>query len=148
MRACHSMPHRDLTPNTLRLLSEVVRLKGNLLEELLGIIHRQQRAAVADDLATVEDGIFSTYRILRTLEEAQRKYRSINRLLGFSDDVSVGDLEAILGEEIPAELRQPLARLRTLADTLVAEIETTRRVVRRTLGPGATTVEVSHPASV
>jgi hypothetical protein len=117
-------------------LTEVLRAEGRLLQELLAVMQRQRAAIAADDLQSVEDSVYATHRVLHTLNEARRRHRSINRMLGESDDLSIRDLDLVLGDAMPHELRASRDELELLARALASEVDINRRVVRQALASG------------
>jgi hypothetical protein len=117
-------------------LTEVLRAEGRLLQELLAVMQRQRAAVAADDLQAVEESVYATHRVLHTLNEARRRRRSINRLLGESDDLTIRELDGVLGGAMPHELRSARDELELLARTLSREVDINRRVLRQALATG------------
>jgi flagellar biosynthesis/type III secretory pathway chaperone len=125
------------TPLTaLRALADALRSEYRLLQELITVMQRQRAAVAADDLVTVEESVYSTHRVLHTLNEARRRRRSLNRLLGESDDLPIRELDAVLGPRMTDELRVARDELEEVARSLSGEVEINRRVLRRALATG------------
>lgn len=132
-------PHRsvaDTPASALRALADAFRSERRLLDELVSVMQRQRAAVAADDLITVEESVYSTHRVLHTLGEARRRRRSLNRLLGESDDLPVRDLDRVLGPLMSDELRQARDELEQVARSLAHEVDVNRRVLRRALASG------------
>jgi hypothetical protein len=121
---------------TVAAMTDVLRSECRLLQELLGVMQRQREAVAADDLHAVEESVYATHRVLHTLNEARRRRRSINRLLGESDDLPLGGLDDVLGMRMPEELRKTRDELELLARALTSEVDINRRVLRHALATG------------
>jgi flagellar biosynthesis/type III secretory pathway chaperone len=126
----------DVPSSTITALTDVIRSELRLLNELMGVMQRQRQAVAADDLQAVEESVYATHRVLHTLNEARRRRRSINRMLGESDDLSIRELDAVLGGRMPEELRSARDELELLARALSSEVEVNRRVLRQALASG------------
>jgi hypothetical protein len=131
---------RESPATVVAALTDVLRSEGHLLQELLAIMQRQRAAVAADDLQAVEESVYATHRVLLTLNEARRRRRSINRMLGESDDLAIRDLDGILGEAMPQELRTARDELEFLARALSSEVDINRRVLRQALATGGNCV--------
>lgn len=121
---------------TIAALTDALRSECRLLKELLAVMQGQREAVARDDLEAVEDSVYATHRILHTLNEARRRRRSINRLLGESDDLSIQGLERVLGTRMPDVLRDARDELELLARALTTEVDINRRVLRQALASG------------
>lgn len=124
------------TGGTLDALADALRSERRLLDELVAIMRRQRASVAADDLQAVDDSVFATHRVLLTLNEARRRRRSLNLLLGGSEEMDVRELEAVLGPAMTAPLREALDGLRAAAVVLSREVEVNRRVLRQALAAG------------
>jgi hypothetical protein len=127
---------RESPATVVAALTDVLLSECHLLQELLAIMQRQREAVAADDLQAVEESVYATHRVLLTLNEARRRRRSINRMLGESDDISIRDLDGILGAAMPQELRTARDELEFLARALSSEVDINRRVLRQALATG------------
>lgn len=121
---------------TISALTDVIKSETRLLQELLAVMQRQREAVAADDLQAVEESVYATHRVLHTLNEARRRRRSINRLLGESDDLTIRELDSVLGMRMPDELRNARDELELLARALSKEVDVNRRVLRQALATG------------
>jgi len=120
---------------TISALTDVLRSECRLLKELLVVLQRQREAVTVDDLQGVEESVYATHRVLHTLTEARKRRRSINRMLGESDDLPIGSLDRVLGVRMPSELRQTRDELELLAHALKSDVNRNRRVLREALSP-------------
>ena len=121
---------------TLAALIDAHHSERRLLDELIAIMARQRSAVAADDLQGVDDSVFATHRILVTLGEARRRRRSINTLLGGSDELDAQSLAEAFGGQIPTALQEARDGLRGAATTLAREVDVNRRVLREALDHG------------
>lgn len=134
-----SVPSRmiaDTPAATIAALTHVIQSESRLLQELLTVMQRQRDAVAVDDLQSVEESVYSTHRVLHTLNEARRRRRSLNRMLGESDDLSIRELDNVLGMRMPDELRKARDELEMLARALSNEVDVNRRVLRQALATG------------
>jgi len=126
----------DMPLSAIRALTDAFRSEHRLLEELVAVMRRQRAAVAADDLITVEESVYSTHRVLHTLNQARTRRRTLNRLLGASDDLPVRELESVLGDRMDDELRAARDDLAVTARALSEEVEVNRRVLRRAIAGG------------
>ncbi len=126
----------DSPAATAAAMTDVLRSECRLFQELLSLMQRQREAVAADDYETVEESIYATHRILHTLNEARRRRRAINRMLGESDDLTIRALDDVLGPRMPDDLREVRDELELLARALTGEVDINRRVLRHALTPG------------
>jgi hypothetical protein len=124
-------------------LADALRSEYRLLDELVAVLQRQRCAVADEDLQTVEESVYSTHRVLNTLSEARRRRRSLNRLLGESDDLSTRGLEHALGARMTDELRAARDQLEAMAHVLSREVEVNRRVLREALNSGRLAPDVA-----
>jgi hypothetical protein len=118
-------------------LSEALATERRLIDELLAVIRRQRRAVADDDLRGIEDSMFATHRLLVTMSEAKRRRRTINTLLGQSEDVGILALDRVLGPRMTAELREERDGLHQAARTLSREVAVNRELLRAAMGDSA-----------
>jgi hypothetical protein len=126
--------------STVTALTDVLRSECRLLQELLAVMQRQREAVAGDDLQAVEESVYATHRVLHTLGEARRRRRTINRLLGESDDLSIRSLDDVLSTQMSEELRGVRDELELLAQALAIEVDLNRRVLRGALTEGIPSV--------
>lgn len=113
-----------------------------LLTDLLKVLKQQREAVAAEDLAGVDDTIFSAQRILRTLAEARIKRRTLLGILGVDPDIPMDDLEEALGPKVTPDLREAVQTLRSIALQLAGELEVNRQVLDKAMESGETLIKV------
>jgi len=118
-------------------LSEALATERRLIDELLAVIRRQRTAVAEDDLRGIEDSMFATHRLLVTLSEAKCRRRTLNTLLGQSEDVGILALDRVLGARMTAELRAERDGLHQAARTLSREVAVNRELLRDAMGDAA-----------
>jgi hypothetical protein len=128
--------------STVATLAETLRSEARLLEDLVSIMQRQRDAVSHDDIDSLDDTVFSTHRVLVTLGEARRRRRSLNALLGGSDDLSLTALDELFDSNVPLEIRSAAGRLTDTAKVLQREVEINRRVLRVAIEAGDRLVRV------
>jgi hypothetical protein len=128
--------------STVAALAETLRAEARLLEDLVSIMTRQRDAVSHDDIDSLDDTVFSTHRVLVTLGEARRRRRSLNALLGGSDDLSLTGLDELFDGIVPLEIRSASVRLTETAKLLQREVEINRRVLRVAIEAGDRLVRV------
>jgi flagellar biosynthesis/type III secretory pathway chaperone len=117
-------------------LSDVLATERRLLEELVHVMQKQRTAVNADDLQSLDDSVFATYRVLATLGEARRRRKSVNRLVGGSDDMNVNDLEAVLGDRSTPAVIAARDALQAAASTLSREVEMNKQLLNTAMHNG------------
>jgi hypothetical protein len=122
------MPLRSRPPSDA--LTDALAAEARLLDELLGLGRRQRAAVEADDLQAIEDSVYATHRVLRTLAEARRRRDSLIDLLGYPSIAGILRGEA---SHVPATLRDGCDALRRAAQQLSAEVAVSRRQLREVL---------------
>ena len=83
-------------------MTDALMTETRLLEEIVAIMRRQRTAVSADDLQAVDDTVFATHRVLVTLNEARRRRKAINVLLGEREDLPITQLDQVLGDRMDA----------------------------------------------
>ena len=117
-------------------LVDALRDEARLLDALATIMRAQRNAVGTDDIDAVDQSVFATHRVLVNLNEARRRRRQLNQLLGESDDLSVPALEAFFGGEPPADVRAAADHLADAGRGLQREVEINRRVLRQAIERG------------
>jgi len=132
-------------------LAEALASERHLIDELIAIMRRQRGAIGEDDLQAVDDSVFATHRVLVTLNEARRRRRSLNTLLGQAEDLNIHALDDALGGRMTAALRAARDELHDAARALSREVALNRRVLREALACGdayARTLTGAEPTNV
>lgn len=132
--ATHSVAlPRPVSPAALEALSNALTSEKKLIDELIGVVLAQRSAVGVDDLQGVDDSVFATHRLLLTLGEARKRRRSINEMMGCSENTGVKQLEDALGPWMTPRLRTDRDELQDAARKLSREIEINRRILREAL---------------
>ena len=121
---------------TLQSLKDVLSREGKLLDDLIQVLRRQRSAVRKDDLAVVDETVYSAQRVFRTLAEARRRRRALLETLGVEGDVPLDDLEKVLHGKMGEELEQARNGLRRTARELSRELDVNRRVLEGALSSG------------
>jgi hypothetical protein len=117
-------------------LVDAFSTERRLLEELISVMRRQRNAVGQDDLQAVDDTVFATHRVLVTLGESRRRRRTLNTLIGHSEDLGIHGLDRALGARMTPALRSARDELHDTARTLAREVSLNRRVLREALACG------------
>ena len=126
-------PRRE---TAVEVLQDVLGTERRLLEELVNVMQKQRAAVASDDLQSLDDSVFATYRVLATLGEARRRRKSVNRLLGGAEDMNVNDLEEILGDRATPDVIAARDALQGAAVALSKEVDTNKQVLRAAMDNG------------
>jgi flagellar biosynthesis/type III secretory pathway chaperone len=135
------------TTGSAAALVNALRDEAKLLESLAAIMRAQRDAVGTDDIDAVDQSVFATHRVLVNLNEARRRRRQLNHLLGEGDDLSVPALEEFFGGEPPADVRAAADQLADAGRRLQREVEINRRVLRQAIERGDRHVRVLAGAS-
>lgn len=117
----------------LDALHDALISERRLLDDLIAQMRRQRAAVSADDIQGVDDSTFATHRILATLGQARQRRRQLNVLLGGSEDCTLRELEALLGDLVDDRFRDARVRLQQAADVLTREVGMNRKMLREAL---------------
>jgi hypothetical protein len=117
-------------------LTDALITERRLLEELIAVMRRQRTAVGDDDLQSVDDSVFATHRVLVTLNEARRRRRTLNTLIGQREDIGIHALEDALGARMTPALREARDQLHDAARALSHEVSLNRRILREALAHG------------
>ena len=128
--------------STVVALVDSLRSEARLLGDLTTIMRRQRDSVAHDDLEGVDDSVFSTHRVLVTLQEARRRRRTLNHVLGEGDDLSVLALEDFFNGHLPPSVVEAAEALRGSALALQQEVAVNRRVLREAISAGDRQVEM------
>jgi hypothetical protein len=117
-------------------LVDAMRTERRLLDELIAIMRRQRGAVASDDLQAVDDSVFSTHRVLVTLNEARRRRRALYQVFADRDDASIHELESVLGIRANDAVIEARDGLRDTAQVLAQEVAMNRQILREALTAG------------
>ncbi len=139
MLPTYAPKYAPVTPRretAIEVLADVLGTERRLLEELMLVMQKQRTAVANDDLQSLDDSVFATYRVLATLGEARRRRKSVNRLLGGNEDMNVNDLEEILGERATPAVIAARDALQDTAVSLSREVDINKQVLRTAMENG------------
>ena len=117
-------------------LAGALNRETKLLSDLRVILKTQREAVSAEDLAGVDDTIFSAQRIFRTLAEARTQRRTLLEILSGNPDLPLSDVESALGPGITPEVVEALEDLRVVALELSGDLEVNRQVLKGAIQSG------------
>lgn len=132
----YAAPQAARRETAVEVLADVLGTERKLLEELVLVMRKQRNAVAEDDLQSLDDSVFATYRVLATLGEARRRRKSVNRLLGAAEDLNVNDLEELLGERATPDVIAARDALQDVAVTLSHEVEINKTVLKAAMDNG------------
>jgi hypothetical protein len=130
------LPATRMVVSPLDSLTDALITERKLLDELIAVMRRQRTAVGADDLQSVDDSVFATHRVLVTLNEARRRRRTLNMLIGQREDIGIHSLDAVLGARMTPALRDARDELHHAARSLSQEVSLNRRILREALAHG------------
>lgn len=137
MTACESAATLQDPSNPRRAtiggLTEALVSERSLLDDLVAVMLRQRQAVREDDLDAIENGVFTTHRLLTTLGEARKRRRMLVQMLAGSDGVGIEGLEKALGMRMSPALAEALDSIRATATTLSREVAINRQLLREAL---------------
>jgi hypothetical protein len=110
-------------------LGVALERETKLLGDLLQVLIQHREAVASEDLATIDDTIFSAQRILRTLAEARKKRRTLLEILGIDPQTPMDELEGSLNPNAAPELREAIQAFRGIALKLTGELEVNQKVL-------------------
>jgi flagellar biosynthesis/type III secretory pathway chaperone len=117
-------------------LVDELETERRLLDELARVLVAQREGISSDDLASIDESVFGAQRILRTLQEARRRRRTLLQLLGVEPETELRELGGALGPRMTPELNTSRDELLQAAMRLSRELTVNRRVVDGALEVG------------
>lgn len=134
MYAQEPAPRAGLPSSALiAALHDALVSERRLLDDLIAQMRRQRTAVSTDDIQGVDDSTFATHRILATLGQARQRRRQLNVLVGGAEEMSLREVEDVLGDLVDDRFREARQRLQQAADTLSREVSMNRRLLREAL---------------
>lgn len=130
------LPATRIVVSPIESLTDALLTERRLLDELIAVMRRQRSAVGDDDLQRVDDSVFATHRVLVTLNEARRRRRNLNALIGQREDIGIHALESVLGGRMTPALREARDELHSAARALSHEVSLNRRILREALAHG------------
>lgn len=133
--------------NPLRSLEDALRSERGLVQDLAALVRRQREALGTDDLPAVEETVYATHRVLLTLREAQRRRRTLNRLIGWPEGLRLTGMDDALAGGMDDGLREARDGLYDAARSLTREVEMNRAVLRASLAAADEYARALHGAA-
>lgn len=123
-------------PSRLEGLTDALHTERRLLDQMARVLRRQREGISTDDLAVLDESVYSAQRVLLTLQQARRRRRTLMTLLGGAEDTPLGELEAALGPSVSPSLSTARDQLVEAAERLGRELEVNRRVIDGAISVG------------
>jgi len=117
-------------------LAGAFRREAKLLLDLQEILQRQRSAVAQDDLAVVDETVYSAQRIFRTLAEARRQRRALLEILGLDRDASVDSLDELLGSRMTVDLGLARTELQEAARRVSRELSVNKKILQGAIATG------------
>lgn len=121
---------------TLGSLTDVLKRETKLLADLVDVLRRQRSAVREDDLAVVDETVYSAQRIFRTLAEARRRRQALLEMLGAGKHTSLDELDGAVSGTMPPEMEEARADLKRVARRLSRELNVNRKVLKGAIASG------------
>ncbi|HLV26689.1 MAG TPA: hypothetical protein VKZ41_10265 [Gemmatimonadales bacterium] len=126
-----------IAPHALTALVELYRCEARLLDDLTGVLHRQQVALESDDLDAVDDTVFALHRVLGTLAEARRRRNEVHAMIAGVEQLDSEAIDKLLGGDPPHELVEARSVLRSSARELAGQVSRSRARLEGAVANGA-----------
>ena len=117
-------------------LSDALRREAKLLLDLTEVLKRQRAAVARDDLAIVDETVYSAQRVFRTLAEARRRRRALLDILGIDQEVDLESFESVLGHRMTVDMGLAREELKEAARRLSIELNVNRKVLKGAIASG------------
>lgn len=117
-------------------LQDQLDTERRLLDELKRVLLAQREGVSSDDLAVLDDSLFSAQRILRTLKEARLRRRTLFSLMGVDMELSLRELDDALGPEMTEELDAARDAVLEAAAGVARELTVNQKVIGGALEVG------------
>ncbi len=117
-------------------LSGALRREAKLLLDLTEVLKRQRTAVARDDLAVVDETVYSAQRIFRTLAEARRHRQALLDILGIDPQAGLDALEGDLGPRMTLDVGLAREELKEAARRLSGELNVNRKVLQGAISSG------------
>ena len=130
------IPHLGSDHSTIEDLLDALETERRLLDELSRVLRRQREGVSRDDLAMLDESMYSAQRVLLTLQQARRRRRTLLGILGGREDCSLGELEFVLGPSTTPAVRTARDELVSTAQRLQKELDVNRRVIEGAISVG------------
>jgi FlgN protein len=117
-------------------LADALDAECRLLGDLRSVLEKQRDGVARDDAEAVDDSVIAAHRVMRTLDEARKRRRTVVGILSADEDTPLTDLDAALGSLMTPQLQIARARLHDEAQRVAREIEVNRRILRAAMEHG------------
>lgn len=129
-------PETKGTEWNMDAFSDALRREAKLLLDLGEVLERQRAAVARDDLAVVDETVYSAQRVFRTLAEARRRRKALLDILGIDPEVGLDALESVLGGRMTADVGLAREELKEAARRLSSELTVNRKVLQGAIASG------------
>ncbi len=130
-----SKPVGDYGRTVILSLVDALHTEARLLRELATVVARQRAALSASDVSALEDNVYTIHRVLHTWAAARTRRKSINRILGESEELTFGELELALGSAMTPDVRAACQDLAEAARELGERLDHTRAALQSVISP-------------
>lgn len=117
-------------------LADALATERRLLDDLIGVLASQRSGVSTDDLEIIDDSVYAAQRVLLTLQQARRRRRALLGLVAGREDVTLGELDAVLGPMATPDVLRARDELVIRARELTRELEKNRAVLDGALRTG------------
>ena len=117
-------------------LADAFETERWLLDELAGVLARQRDGLAANDLAVLDESVYSAQRVFLTLQQARRRRRTLLELVAGQSDVRIAELEGVLGYDMTPQLGEARDELLEAAQRLQRALDVNRRVIDGAMAVG------------
>ena len=132
----------DLLPPHTGDLIDAFDSECRLLAELARVLVAQREGVSSDDLDQLDASVFAAHRVLRTLQQARERRRTLLQLMGAPADLTPRELDGFMGPGMPPELASARDRLLESADGLARELTVNRRVLDGAMAVGERLIQL------
>ncbi len=133
-------------------LADAFETERWLLDELVGVLERQRDGLATNDMAVLDESVYSAQRVFLTLQQARRRRRTLLEIVAGQAEVRLADLEQTLGHDMTPQLGEARDDLLRSAQRLQREVNVNRRVIDGAMAVGdqliRTLVGGAEPAPV
>lgn len=128
-------------------LAAAFRREAKLLLDLQEVLQRQRNAVAQDDLAVVDETVYSAQRVFRTLAEARRQRQALLEILGLERGAHVESLEELLGARMTTDLGLARTELQEAARRVSRELSVNRKILQGAIATGEDLIQGLKGAS-
>ncbi len=122
--------------NKIDDLTDAFETERWLLDELGVVLKRQRDGLAANDMAVLDESVYSAQRVFLTLQQARRRRRTLLEMVAGQSDMQLAELERVLGREMTPRLGEARDELLEAAQRLQGELDVNRRVIDGAMAVG------------